>query len=104
MNIGQILKDWNYAKKKADEIEEEISKYKKLIAKEMNSREVNKLTEDCFTVSRRRISKSYLTKDSVPVDIWNKYATKCAFDAYFLTKEKEVKKQVKKEKKRSRSR
>ncbi len=94
MNIGQILKDWNYAKKRLDEIEEEISKYKKLIAKEMNAREVNKLSEAGYSVSRRRITKSYLTKDSVPSDIWNRYSTKCSFDAFFLAAEKE-KKEVK---------
>jgi hypothetical protein len=104
MNLSQILYNWNLAKKKADEIEDEINRYKKLIAKEMNSREVNKLSEGGFTVSRRRISKSYLTKDSVPVDIWNRYSTKCAFDAYFLTKEKVEVKKEKKERKRSRSR
>lgn len=99
MNIGQILKDWNYAKKRAEEIEEEIAKYKRLITKEMNSRDVNKLAENGFSVSRRRISKTYLTKDSVPSDIWNKYATKCSYDAYFLTEVKE-----KKERKRTKSR
>jgi hypothetical protein len=96
MNFGEILSEWYDTKKKLEELEEKITKYKSIISKEMNSKDINHITESGFTVSRRRISKSYLTKESVPSDIWNRYATRCSYDAFFLTREKPEK--IKKEK------
>jgi hypothetical protein len=105
MNFGEILSEWYDTKKKLESLEEQITKFKSIISKEMNYKDINQLTDGGFTVSRRRISKSYLTKENVPSDIWNKYATKCSYDAFFLTREKvEKEKKIKKEKTRKGSR
>lgn len=86
MDLEITLKKWHDAKNKLDLLEEKIKKYKAIINKEMNRQNVDKLSSKEFTVTRRRNTRTYITKDSVPNEIWKEYSTKCSYDAYFLTK------------------
>lgn len=105
MNFGEILSEWYETKKKQEILEEKILKFKSMITKEMNIRNIDKISENNFIVSRRRISKSYVTKENIPKDLWDKYSIKCSYDAFFLTKSQEKKpeknqtKKIKKNKK-----
>lgn len=86
MNIGETLRKWYDSKKKMEILEEKIKKYKNVISKEMNKKELDKLSEDGFTVQRRRNTRSYLSKENVPSSIWKEYSTRLSYDAYFITK------------------
>lgn len=88
MDIADTLTKWNDAKRKIQILEERIDKYKSAVTKEMNRKEVDKLSANGFTVTRRRQTKTYLSKDSVPANIWNEYATKCSYDVFLLSKNK----------------
>ena len=83
--LETVLEKWHRDKEKIQILEEKLKKYKSIIGKEMNKRNVEKLSEGNFVVSRRKNTRTYLTKDNVPLEIWNRYATKCSFDAYFLS-------------------
>ena len=85
MNIGETLRKWDDAKKKMEILDEKIKRYKNSIAKEMNKQNIDRLSEDGFTVTRRRNTRTYLTKDNVPSDIWKEYSTKCSFDSFFIS-------------------
>ena len=87
--MSEILEKWAEAKEKLEKLEERIAKYKALISKEMNQKNVDKLSYGNYTVSRRRNTRTYLTKESVPENIWKQYSTKCSFDAFFLTRNKQ---------------
>lgn len=84
--IQTILSKWHEVKLKLDDLEEKIKKYKSLIAKEMNFRNVEKISSGSFSVTRRRTTRSTLSKESVPENIWKEYATKCSFDVFNLIK------------------
>lgn len=86
MELEIILEKWHDAKKKVEEYEDKINKYKSQIMKEMNRLGKDKISTDEFTVSRRRNVKRYLSKDSVPKEIWKQYSTECSYDAFFLKK------------------
>jgi len=88
MDILDILQDWYESKKQLDALEKKIQKYKTTIAKEMNNRDVDQITESGFIVKRRRNTRSYITKGNVPEEIWNRYSSKSSFDAFFLSKKK----------------
>jgi hypothetical protein len=88
MDILDILQDWYESKKQLDALEKKIQKYKTSIAKEMNNRDVDQITESGFIVKRRRNTRSYITKGNVPEEIWNRYSSKSSFDAFFLSKKK----------------
>jgi hypothetical protein len=85
-NLQNTLNKWNEAKKNLEIIEEKIKKYKNIVAKEMNTRETDKLSIGNYTVTRRRNTRAYITKENIPDDIWQKYSTKCSYDAFFLVK------------------
>lgn len=84
--IQTILSKWHEVKLKLDTLEDKIKKYKSLIAKEMNFRNVEKISSGSFSVTRRRTTRSTLSKESVPENIWKEYATKCSFDVFNLIK------------------
>lgn len=84
--MEEILEKWYDSKKKVEEYEEKINKYKSQIMKQMNKLGQDKISTDTFTVSRRRNVKRYLSKEVVPVEVWNKYSTECSYDSFFLKK------------------
>lgn len=86
MDIEDTLRKWDQAKKKNEILEEKLKKYKSIIAKEMNTRDVDKLSAGGYTVTRRRNTRSYLSKDNVPADIWKEYSTRTSYDVFFLLK------------------
>lgn len=86
MDIETTLRKWDETRKKIEILEEKLKKYKNTISKEMNKKEVDKLSLGGYTVTRRRNTRSYITKENVPADIWKEYSTKCSFDAFFLVK------------------
>jgi hypothetical protein len=86
MDIGKLIEKWDAAKKKISALEEKIEKYKVVVTKEMNKKGVERLSGNGFTVSRRRNTRSYLTKDNVPPEIWKQYSTKCSYDSFFISK------------------
>lgn len=86
MDIENTLQKWDEARKKMEILEEKIKKYKNAVSKEMNKREVDRLSAGGYVVTRRRNTRTYLTKDNVPAEIWKEYSTRCSYDAFFLNK------------------
>ena len=87
-DIENILSKWNDAKNKLEDLEDSIKQYKLLISKEMNRRDTDKITCGKFSVTRRRNTRTYITKENLPEDIWNKYSSRCSYDALFLSEKK----------------
>ena len=86
IQLGETLRKWNDAKEKIELLEKKLKKYRDLVAKEMNRQETEKLSANGFAVIRRRSTRTYLTKESVPASIWKQYSTRCSYDAFFLTR------------------
>lgn len=86
MNIEETLQKWYRAKKDLQRIEKDIEKYKSEIMREMNKKGVEKLSEGSYSVSRRRNTRKYVSKESLPKSIWNQYATSLYYDSYHLVK------------------
>lgn len=86
MDIEETLTKWYKAKKEMDSLDKTINEYKLKIMKEMNNREVEKISAGQFSVSRRRNTKKTVSKESLPETIWNQYASVCHYDSYHLIK------------------
>lgn len=86
MDTGKILQDWYQAKKDLAVLEKKIDSYKLQINREMNRKEKDKISGNGYTVTRRRNTRSYLSKDNVPKSIWKEYATQCNYDSYYLVR------------------
>lgn len=85
-NLEDILRDWYSAKKKAEELEEKISEYKSAIITAMNKKDTDVISSGNYTVKRKRISRSTISKANVPAELWKKYSTVCNFDTFHLKK------------------
>jgi hypothetical protein len=86
MKTDKILRKWYKAKEKVKILEEKIQKYKTEISREMNRQECDKFSNGGYTVSRRRNTKTYINKESIPVNLWKEYSTQCSYDSFHLVK------------------
>lgn len=86
MSLETTLQKWQSAKEKLELLENKIKKYKAEIGKEMDRKNVDKLSAGGITVTRRKNTRTYLSKENVPDGIWKEYATRCSFDSFFLVK------------------
>ena len=84
--MDEILEKWYDTKEKISLLEKKLEKYKSAIASEMNKKDVDKLSSDNFSITRRRNTRTYMSKDNVPEDIWKKYSVKCSYESFFLKK------------------
>jgi hypothetical protein len=83
-DLERILSKWDDTKKKLQILESRISKYRSKVSKEMNSRGVDEISSGNYTVTRRRNTRAYITKENLPGDIWEKYSTRCSYDVFFI--------------------
>jgi hypothetical protein len=85
-DLDNILCKWDESKKKLEILEERIKKYKLAVTKEMNKKDTDKISTGRYTVTRRRNTRTYVTKDNLPAEIWKEYSTRCSYDALFLVR------------------
>lgn len=85
-NLDTILEKWQSAKKKISILEDKIEKYKKHISKTMYSQETVHLSGETYTVEKRKNTRNYLSKDSVPKEIWEKYKITSTYDSFVIKK------------------
>lgn len=87
-DLDTILEKWFEAKKKVAILESRIERYKAEVAKAMNAKDVDKISGKKYSVIRRRNTKTYVSKESLPADIWREYATKTSYDSFTLSLKK----------------
>lgn len=83
-DIDSILKKWIELKKKSKLIEEKLSRYRSAVEKKMLDNSVKELTSGNIIVTKRTNVISRIKKADVPAEIWNKYAVRESFDAYYI--------------------
>ena len=87
-DISKILKHWSDAKDEISELEEKISKYKRIMNKIMLQRERNQITDGNFTIKKREISRETVAKQDLPADVWYQYAKRITYPVYYLSENK----------------
>lgn len=85
-DISDLLDQWYTAKEDIATLEKSIEKYKKLAEKIMNTRDENIIKSGVYTLRRSNMSKMTISKRDVPENVWEKYAKKCTYPAYYLSK------------------
>ena len=86
--IDNTLQKWHETKKKIELLEEKLQRYKAIVTKELNKIGSDKLSSGDFSVTRRRTTRTSLSKDNVPEHIWKEYSTRSSFDVLVLSKKK----------------
>jgi len=88
MDLDTILQKWNHAKEQKAKYEKECSDYKGAVERYLNRKRLDKVDGEYFTVIRRSNTRMQLSKESVPVDIWNRYANRITYKSYYLKRRK----------------
>lgn len=90
--IQSILKEWSDAKETISQLEKACKKYKAFVERLMNRADSNEIKTTEFTVKRRNMTRPFMTKDSVPAEIWKEYAQNISYPCYYISKNKDKKK------------
>jgi hypothetical protein len=102
-SISLTLRKWYETKQEIDRLEKLVQKYKTIVTKEMNETEKDKVSSPDYIVTRRRQTKTYLSKETVPLEVWNRYSVRTSYDVLTIQKMENVKdKLAKKDKKKKR--
>jgi hypothetical protein len=86
IEIKDILQKWADAKTEIAELEKNIEKYKRVVNRIMDQKGNNTITSSKFTLRRKEMSRSTMSKKNVPTEIWNKYSRPCTYKAYYISK------------------
>ncbi len=85
-DLEKTLEKWHSAKEKLAILEQKIDKYKSTVSKELKKQGTDSLHVGRYNIVRRHNVRTSLSKDSVPTEVWQRYATRSEYDAFFLTK------------------
>lgn len=87
-DIVNLLESWAEDKAELAIIEKRIEKYKKLATRIMDNTGTNNISSSNYTLRRSNMSRTTITKQDVPTQIWEKYARTCSYPAYYLSVKK----------------
>ena len=86
--IDDVLNSWYNAKEEISSLEKKCDKYKKQIEDIMDSNEKDVLKSSLYTVNRRNISRKSVSRETLPKDIFEKYATYSVYSSLYISKNK----------------
>lgn len=84
-DIDQILDNWIQAKRKIADNEAKIAKYKKLITKVMEYQDTNEISSKYYTLKKRHMTRSTISKKDLPPSLWNEYSKSSSHSAFFIS-------------------
>lgn len=87
-DISSLLEKWSDAKNEMVELEKRIDKYKRLANRVMDYQGNDNISSTYYTLRRKNISRTSISKQDVPEHIWQKYARTCTYPAYYLSEKK----------------
>ena len=90
-DVDTILEKWHDTKEQISSLEKRLEKYKKYAERIMDNEDKDEINNSNYSLTRRNMSRTTLSKDDLPKDIWNKYARNINYPMYILRKKKEKK-------------
>lgn len=84
-DITVLLERWSQAKNELNELEKRIEKYKRLINRVMENKDTNIISSTQYTLKRKNMTRTTISKRDVPEHIWQKYAHSCTYPVYYLS-------------------
>ena len=85
-DIDTLLQRWHSTKSEISELESKLEKYKKFAEQIMSKENINKLSNDDYTLTRSEMNRSILAKDDVPKEIWYKYSKNITYNMFTIRK------------------
>ena len=85
-DIDELLKKWYDTKQEISLLEAKCEKFKKYADKIMKDANTHVLSNSIFTLQKKEMSRTSISKKNMPSELWNKYSTTSTFNTYNLTK------------------
>jgi hypothetical protein len=99
IDIDNLLDNWYKTKQEISVLEEKCEKYKKVSTKLMEQIEKNSLNSASYSLKKIDITKSTISKNDVPNDVWDKYSKKTKYSSFYLNPVNKNKKSPRRRKK-----
>ena len=90
-DVDTLLEKWHDTKEQISILEKRLENYKKYAERIMDNEDKDEINNSNYSLTRRNMSRTTLSKDDLPKDIWNKYARNINYPMYILRKKKEKK-------------
>jgi hypothetical protein len=84
IDINDLLDNWYKTKQEISILENKCDKYKKVCEKLMDKLEKNSLNSMYYSLKKIDITKSTISKNNVPDDIWDRYSKKTKYSSFYL--------------------
>lgn len=86
--MDEVLEKWYETKEKIESLKEKLEKYRNLVIYEMEKKGDNKVENKVYVAQRKKMKKNYVSKDSLPSDIWKKYSISVNYETITIRKKK----------------
>lgn len=83
-DIDELLESWDENRTKMREAEKKVNKYKAVFAKLMDEENTNVISGKHYKLTRRHTTRTSISKDRVPKELWDKYSTRSSFPVFTL--------------------
>lgn len=87
-DVNILLERWYETKEQISSLEKKLDKYKKYAEKIMDNNDLDSLSSHTFSLTKREMSRSILSKDDVPKEVWNKYSRNITYPMFVIKKKK----------------
>jgi hypothetical protein len=100
--IEELLNNWNKIKENISMLEKKMEQCKHTAEKLMDNNNTDKLDSKLYTLERRELNRTSISKKDLPEEIWNRFSKESFYNVFYLTqKNKKIKKSNKKNRKQT---
>jgi len=82
--VKDLVKKWYESKRKAADYEKIAEKTKDIIVSYMEENELDTIRTDDYVVTKKSMSRNFLTKKDMPEEVWQKYSRNKVYDSYYI--------------------
>lgn len=86
MDLNDLIHKWTESKEQKKLQEQKCEKYRKAIERHMNKKDTNVITSTDYVITCRNNTRQQISKQTVPLDIWERYAKRYTYKSYHIKK------------------
>lgn len=90
MELDDLLFKWQQAKEQKILYEKQCEKYRTSVEKYMSKKNISTIDTKNYILSRKDTTRQQLTKKDVPIDIYNRYASRITYSTYHVKEKKDA--------------
>jgi len=85
-DVETFLNKWYELKETIANLEKTMENYKNMAEKIMVKKKTTVLVNTNFILTKRELSRGFVSKKDLPESVWNQYSKKSNYNAYFINR------------------